>query len=339
MSAANGRASWCRAKASGSNGCGRPASASMRCHPPISRSSRCCAISYRIVTSQEGLRMLSREQIERYRYDGYLFPFAALSPAELAECNSGMARYEAWLGQQINEAERRWRSAGYVFLPWLDALVRNECVLNVVEDLIGPDILVYTATFFIKEANSLTFAAWHQDATYFGLTPYEHVTAWVALSEASAEAGCMEVLSSRGNPRQMRHAALGLANSINGGGQAIVDGIDEAGGTMMALPAGSFSLHHTLCRHRSAPNRAAHRRVGIGISYIPARCRLTGSVRMCARLARGSDRGGYFNLNPAPEGELHLAALARHEMVYRRYRENYAEQITAHDREFATTPT
>lgn len=161
----------------------------------------------------------------------------------------------------------------------------------------------------------------------------------VALSEASAEAGCMEVLSSRGNPRQMPHAALGLANSINGGGQAIVDEIDPAGGTTMALPAGSFSLHHTLCRHRSPPNQAAHRRVGIGISYIPAHCRLTGSVRMCARLARGSDTGRHFDLIPPPEGELHPAALVRHETAYRRYRENYAEQIAVHDREFATAPT
>src|SRR3954452_18839035 len=282
--------------------------------------------------------MLTRSQIAQYRYDGYLFPFPALSSKELVECNEGLARYEAWLGKPVNEADRRWRSAGYVMLPWLDALVRHTRILDIVEDLIGPDILVYTATFFIKEASSPTFAAWHQDATYFGLTPYEHVTAWVALSEASAEAGCMEVLSSRGNPRQMRHAALGLANSINGGGQAIVDEIDEAGGTMMALPAGSFSLHHTLCPHRSAPNRAAHRRVGIGISYIPAHCRLTGSVRMCARLVRGSDTGRHFDPIPAPESELHPAALARHETVYRRYRENYAEQITVHDREFAISP-
>src|SRR4051794_5650246 len=184
--------------------------------------------------------MLTQSQVAQYRYNGYLFPFPALSLEELAECNEGLARYEAWLGKPVNEADRRWRSAGYVMLPWLDALVRHPRILDVVEDLIGPDILVYTATFFIKEANSPTFAAWHQDATYFGLTPHKHVTAWVALSEASAEAGCMEVLSSRGDPRQMRHAALGLANSINGGGQAIADDIDEAGGTMMALPAGSL---------------------------------------------------------------------------------------------------
>jgi hypothetical protein len=53
----------------------------------------------------------------------------------------------------------RWRSAGYVMLPWLDVLVQHARILDVVEDLIGPDILVYTATFFIKEANSPTFAA------------------------------------------------------------------------------------------------------------------------------------------------------------------------------------
>ena len=108
----------------------------------------------------------------------------------------------------------------------------------------------------------------------------QHVTAWVALSDASAEAGCMEVMSSKGHPRQMHHAALRLANSINGAGQAIVEPVEESGTAMMQLQAGSFSLHHTLCQHRSAPNRADHRRVGIGISYIPAHCRLTGTVRM-----------------------------------------------------------
>jgi hypothetical protein len=282
--------------------------------------------------------MLTQAKVERYRHDGYLFPFPALSAAELAECNDGLARYEAWLGGPVNQADRRWRSAAYVMLPWLDGLIRHPKILDVVEDLIGPDILVYTATFFIKEAESPTFAAWHQDATYFGLDPHEHVTAWVALSEASAEAGCMEVLSSEERPRQLSHAALGLANSINGGGQAIVERFDESHAAMMALDAGSFSLHHTLCRHRSAPNRAAHRRVGIGISYIPAHCRLTGTVRMCARLVRGRDSGGNFDLIPPPDGELHPAALERHERVYRAYRDNYAEQIAAHERAFTPQP-
>jgi non-heme Fe2+,alpha-ketoglutarate-dependent halogenase len=279
--------------------------------------------------------ILSETQIGRYRHDGYLFPFPALSAAELADCRAGLARFEEWLDQPVNDSDKRWRSAPYIFMPWADALVRHERILDVVEDLIGPDILVYTTTFFIKEAGSPTFAAWHQDATYFGLDPHEHVTAWVALSDAGAEAGCMEVVSSQGHPRQLRHAALGLTHSINGGGQAIVEEFDDSRTAMMELPAGSFSLHHTLCPHRSAPNRAGHRRVGLGISYIPARVRTVGSHRLCARLVRGRDSFGHFDLLPPPEGEFHPVAVARHEETYRRYRANYAEQIAAHERRFA----
>ena len=281
-------------------------------------------------------KTLNEAQIAKYRRDGYLFPCPALSVDELAECNAGLARFEAWLGKPVNQGDFRWRSASYVFLPWVDALVRHPRILDAVEDLIGPNILVYTATWFIKEAHSPAFAAWHQDATYFGIVPNDrHVTAWVALSDATAEAGCMEVISSHGRPQQMRHAALRLQNSINGAGQAIAEQFDPRGGVMMELPAGSFSVHHTLCRHRSAPNRADHRRIGLGISYIPADCRLSGSVRMCTRLVRGQNTGGHFEVIPAPEGELHPAALARHELVYARYRDNYEEQVRAHERQFA----
>ena len=282
--------------------------------------------------------MLTQQQIERYRHDGYLFPLTALSAEEVAECNAGLQCYESWLGGPVNQADRRWRSASYVMLPWVDALTRHPKILDVVEDLIGPDILVYTATWFIKEAESPTLAAWHQDATYFGLDPHEHVTAWVALSDAGAAAGCMEVVSSRGQPRQLHHAALGLEHSINGGGQAIVERFYDGGGEMMALDAGEFSLHHTLCPHRSAPNRAGHRRIGLGISYIPAHCRLTGTVRMCASLVRGHDTGGNFDLIPPPESELDPAALDRHEQVYQAYRDNYYEQIAAHEQAFAPQP-
>jgi non-heme Fe2+,alpha-ketoglutarate-dependent halogenase len=282
--------------------------------------------------------MLRQGQIDDYRKHGYSFPHEALSAAELADCRDGLVRYEAWLGTPVNQGDWRWRSAAYVFLPWLDRLVRHKRILDAVESLIGPDILVYTSTFFIKEAHSPTFAAWHQDATYFGITPYEHVTAWIALTDATEAAGCMEVLSSRGAPRQFHHAALGLKDSINGGGQAIVEEFDQSETVMMAVPAGSFSLHHTLCRHRSAPNRADHRRVGIGISYIPAHCRITSSVRMLVPLARGENTGGNFDILPPPEAEFHPAAIARHEDAYRRYRDNYAAQIEIHDREFGAHP-
>ena len=278
------------------------------------------------------MKALTSAQVDGYRYDGYLFPFPALSGAERAVCLAGLERYERWLGTTVPQADIKWRTQPHALLPWYADLVRHPRILDVVEDLIGPDILVWTATFFIKEARSPTFAAWHQDSTYFGLEPDEQVTAWVALTEASEQAGCMEVLSAHGAPRQMRHAALRLKDSINRTGQTITEPLDESQATMMRLEAGWFSLHHTLCVHRSAPNRATHRRIGLGINYIPAHVRPTGSTRLSAMLARGSDKWGHFDLYEPPTVEFDTAT---HGPVYERYAANYREQVKRHDELFA----
>lgn len=281
------------------------------------------------------MRVLTQKQAQRYRHDGFLFPLPALSSAEAAECFGQYEAYERWLSKPLSEADLKWRGLSYIFLPWVDRLARHPRILDAVEDVIGPDIMVYMATFFVKEPDSLSFTAWHQDATYFGLTPHEHVTAWVALTDASGEAGCMDVVSFGGKPRQMHHAELRSTNSINSRGQTIVEKIDDGSLITMALKAGDFSLHHTLCAHRSGPNRTPHRRIGLGISYIPTRVRHTGSKRMPALLVRGEDKFGHFDHLPSPTGECAPAALALHDEIYRVYRENYEDQSRAHERQFA----
>jgi non-heme Fe2+,alpha-ketoglutarate-dependent halogenase len=281
------------------------------------------------------MRVLTQEQVDSYRYNGFLFPIPALSPGEIADCLNGLARLEADLGSPVAEADIKWRSHAHAHSPWFNRLIRHPRILDAVEDVIGPNILVWTSTFFIKEPHSPTFAAWHQDGTYFGLDPHEQVCAWVALTDASREAGCMEHLSSQGKPRQMRHAPLGLANSINRAGQTIMEPLDEAHPVAMALPAGSFSLHHEFAAHRSAPNNASHRRVGIGLNYIPPHVRIDSPVRCKAMLVRGEDKYGHFDLIEPPSAERDAAALEVHQQVSDRYRENYKIQVARHEQKFA----
>jgi hypothetical protein len=282
------------------------------------------------------LKKLTPQQADTYRHNGYLFPLPALAAEEAAEYLALLGSIEAHIGSPLSRKDNGlWRSSPHLYLPAFDRLVRDPRIVDAVEDLLGPDLLVYTGTFFIKEAGSPTFAAWHQDATYFGIRPHDHVTAWVALSDAGTVAGCMEVLSSRGEPRQLHHAAARLEHSINGAGQTIVERIDETGAVPMALKAGEFSMHHTLCVHRSAPNAAAHRRVGFGISYIPTRCKLEGAYRLGAMLVRGEDRFGHFDLMPRPEAPFAPDALARHAAGYQRYREHYREEEQRHEALFA----
>jgi non-haem Fe2+, alpha-ketoglutarate-dependent halogenase len=281
------------------------------------------------------MKALTQAQLDSFRYNGFLFPIPALTADEVADCLAGLARLETELGSAVADADVKWRSHAYAHSPWFDRLIRHPRILDAVEDVIGPNILVWTSTFFIKEAHSPTFAAWHQDGAYFGLQPQEQVCAWVALTDASKQAGCMEMLSSGGAPRLRHHAALGLKDSINRAGQTIAEAFDDSAPVAMALRAGEFSLHHELAVHRSAPNNADHRRVGIGLNYIPTHVRVDSPVRLKAMLVRGEDRYGHFDLVDPPAAERDAAALAAHEAVSARYRENYQVQVARHAAMFA----
>ena len=282
------------------------------------------------------MKTLSQEQVASYHHNGFLFPIPALTPGEIATCLAGLERLETELGSAVADADVKWRSHANAHSPWFNTLIRHPKILDAVEDVIGPNILVWTSTFFIKEPHSPTFAAWHQDGAYFGLDPHEQVCAWVALTDASREAGCMEQLSSRGAPRELHHEPLGLANSINRAGQTIMEPFDETNPAAMALPAGSISLHHEFAVHRSALNNASHRRVGIGLNYIPTHVRVDSPVRLCAMLVRGEDTYGHFDLIERPSAERDAAALAIHQRVSDRYRANYKIQVARHVQRHAT---
>jgi chlorinating enzyme len=138
---------------------------------------------------------LSAADIAQYARDGFLSPNRALTPGQAATCREQLAAFEGAIGGPLTADETsRHRSRTHVLLPWVHGLVSHPSILDAVESLIGPNILVFTSTWFIKEPESAAIAAWHQDATYFGLRPHLHVTAWLALTDATADNGCMEFL-------------------------------------------------------------------------------------------------------------------------------------------------
>lgn len=279
------------------------------------------------------MSVLGQDQIARWRRDGFMSPFPLLDATELKAAQDGVARFEAWLGSPINlSPEMKWRTMPYLLMPWAAKLARDPRILDVVEDLLGPDLLIYTSTFFIKEAHSPTVAAWHQDSTYYGLEPKEEITVWVALSDADEEAGCMECLSVEGRPRQLLHKSRIVENSVNRGAQTIVEPFDEQGPVAMPLKAGQFSMHHGLCVHRSGPNASRHRRIGLGLNYIPPHVKPVGTVKPAAMLVRGVDRYRHFVPVDAAEEELSPTAVAAHEWAVGLYRDAYLEEEARHAR-------
>src|SRR5258705_13843444 len=166
---------------------------------------------------------LSSAQVEGYARDGFVSPVPGLTREQAAHSREKVAAFERAVGGPLTSdaTDARYRSRTHVLLAWVHGLVRHPAILGAVEQLIGPDILVYTSTWFIKEPESAAIAAWHQDATYFGLRPYVHVTAWLALRDATAENGCMEFLPGSHHAGQRPHRAGLVARSRNPARQPI----------------------------------------------------------------------------------------------------------------------
>ncbi len=139
-------------------------------------------------------KALPQDAIEQYRRDGYYFPLPVLSGAEAAGLRAGIEAFEATQGGALEPAQR---SKSHLLFKRLDDLIRDPRVLDPVEDLSGPDILCWNTRFWIKEPRTPSFVSWHQDSHYRGLEGGAVVAAWLALSPAPPDSGCMRVLYRR----------------------------------------------------------------------------------------------------------------------------------------------
>ncbi len=259
-------------------------------------------------------RLLTPDQVASYQRDGFVFPVPVLTPAEALALRGELQDWEAQRGAAIDFPEK---SKSYLLFNWADSLVHHPRVLDAVEDLIGPDILVYHSTLFLKEAHAPSFVRWHQDSTYFYLEPHAHVTAWVALSDASERAGCMVAFAGSHGWGAFEHDDQPQPHNMIRRGQGISVQFDGQRATALPVQAGEMSLHHTDLVHASGPNDGDDRRIGYAISYIPAHVRPVGAIQPSALRVRGHDHGHFLPESrlQAPWSEearaAHRAALAR----------------------------
>jgi hypothetical protein len=262
---------------------------------------------------------LSPDQIARYQQDGFVFPVDALTPAEVSHYRGALEAFEQEQGDTLGRLPDLVRSKSHLLFTWMDDMVRHPRVLDAVESLIGPDILIYHLTSWLKEPGDASHVSWHQDGTYFGLDPFEQVTAWIALTDATPEMGCIKIIPGSQVIGQRPHKDIMTPGNLLSRGQTIDHPLDYTQYQLMPLAAGQISLHHTHVVHASDRNQTSQRRVGIGVSYIPTHCRLLNDTRVTATLVRGQDRYGHFDLDPPPAADFDAAARATHAAAVDRF--------------------
>jgi hypothetical protein len=257
------------------------------------------------------MKALTEAAVRYYRDQGYYAPVPVMSRADAIALRAKLEAFEADAG--ILAGKLRHKS--HLLFTWLNDLVRHQAILDAVEDLIGPNILCWGSSFFIKEPRNPSFVSWHQDSTYWGLDPADVVTAWVALTDSTAVNGAMRVIPGSHAMDQVPHRDTFRPDNLLSRGQEIMVDVDDRQAAMLELAAGEMSLHHVRLIHGSDPNPSDLRRIGFAIRYIPTTVRQIAGTHDSATLVRGVDTYGHFNVEERPQADMSTRAIAHHAEV------------------------
>jgi chlorinating enzyme len=254
---------------------------------------------------------LASAAVEQYRRDGFYFPARVMSPGEALALRGRLEAVEAEHGGRLSGEIRH---KPHLLFTWLADLVRHPSILDAVEDVLGPNLLAWSTSFFIKEARDSAYVSWHQDATYWGLSAPDVLTAWVAFTDATVENGAMRMVPGS-HDAQLEHRDTFAPNNLLSRGQEIAVEVDEARGVDILLRAGEMSLHHVRMVHGSPANRSDDRRIGFAIRYIPTYVRQIAGDGDSAMLVRGVDDYHHFAPEHPPASDLAPEARAHHAAV------------------------
>ena len=222
---------------------------------------------------------LSSEEVTSYHREGLVVPASfRLNQSTLVEIHS---LYEKLLIQNQNNPDF---SSDFILGPHLDTsdsygvkgdpawleFARLPEILDMVEQLIGADFILWGITIFGKPAKTGKATPWHQDGDYYPITPLETCTVWISLDGSTTEQGCMRYIPGSQLDRQVyshhfEHRQDYTLAQVIDEGQVDLDTTQD-----VVLEAGQVSIHDVYLVHGSGPNLSNNRRMGLVLRIMPA---------------------------------------------------------------------
>lgn len=243
------------------------------------------------------------DMAEIYARDGFVVPIDIVDSAAAKALRADLEAAEAELA---DDPERLALLRTYPdrLLPSFDRLIHHEKLVKAATAALGPDLMVWSAALFVKEANSPKIVSWHQDLTYWGLDDAEETTCWFALSPATVDSGCMKFVPGSHKQKIVPHTDTYDENNLLSRGQEIAVDVNEEDSVPAELQPGQASMHHGRLFHASGPNTTDDRRIGSAIRYIKPSMKQESGHRPLVALVSGEDRHGHFTIAEPPKGRL-----------------------------------
>lgn len=260
---------------------------------------------------------LDDSEVEAYHRDGVLGPYRLVPPDQMAAMWERIER-DIIAPSKHGDPDLHYHDR-HLDHPAVCRLCRGPELVERIASLIGPDLVIWRSNLQIKQPlaravgdeKRYTEVPWHQDGAYFELQPLVLVSAWIAITEATIDNGCLQVV--RGShTRTFHHDADETRTSFH----RIVpeDEIDPAEVRVLELLPGEFVLFSENTLHGSGPNRTPRPRVGLTPRVTVPFVRVTGNPRYAGRdparhapdeqrevaILRGHDYTGRHRVVPLP---------------------------------------
>jgi hypothetical protein len=243
---------------------------------------------------------LSAEQVETFNREGYLKGLRIFSPEEMAEHR---AYFDELLAQVLAAGGSSYSiSTAHLKHGRVYDLLTHPAIVARVKDLLGDNVIGWGSHYFCKMPNDGKVVNWHQDASYWPLTPSKAVTVWLAIDDADVENACMRYIP---GSHHLGHLTYRLTEDSD---DAVlnqeVENADEFGAPIdVELTAGEVSIHSDLLLHGSKANQSNRRRCGLTLRYCAADVRAGLEWNGKGVIVAGEDPTGHWANSPRPETE------------------------------------
>ncbi len=236
-------------------------------------------------------KMLSKNQVAEYNTNGFLRGFQIFSESEIEDIRS---RFDVLLNEVVRAGGDSY-SISSAHLKYADAydLLTDDRIVSYVSDLLGENVVGWGSHYFCKMPHDGKSVAWHQDASYWPLSPAKTVTVWLAIDDADTENACMRFI--RGSHLR---GQIAFETNNNDDSAVLNQSVSDAGRFGEAvddiLRAGEISLHSDLLLHGSQANNSSRPRCGLTLRYCAAEVRAHLDWNLKGVVVRGIDRDGHW---------------------------------------------
>lgn len=241
--------------------------------------------------------VLTKEQITSFNEQGFLKPFPIYSEPEIGAIRE---QFDGMIDKVMKRGDHNYSIiSAHLKSGMVHDIINEPRIVNYISDLLGEDIVGWGAHFFCKLPGDGKIVNWHQDASFWPLSPAKTVTAWLAIDDANTSNACMRFVAG-----SHHHGHLTYRLSEEGENNVLNQTVEDIGmygnEVNIELKAGNISLHSDLLLHGSGLNTSDRRRCGLTLRYCAASVRAKLNWNKEGVVVKGTDPTGHWTNLPRP---------------------------------------